>query len=220
MAMKFIKVFYDWLDGWEALTMEERGRMMTILLQFARGEEPMEPEGNERFLLPVYRQCIVRDQEIYQDICEKRRVSGRLGAAKRREHTEEMGYTKNTSHQIEANAHKSDQVEASAGKSDQVEASAGKSDQMEANADKSDQVEASASKSDQVEASAGKSDQVEASAGKSDQVEANADTRWYETIQMVASRMEPEYAKEAQIQAELEEKRQRTRKWLLEEMNR
>ena len=220
MAMKFIKVFYDWLDGWEALTMEERGRMMTILLQFARGEEPMEPEGNERFLLPVYRQCIVRDQEIYQDICEKRRVSGRLGAAKRREHTEEMGYTKNTSHQIEANAHKSDQVEASAGKSDQVEASAGKSDQMEANADKSDQVEASASKSDQVEASAGKSDQVEASAGKSDQVEANADTRWYETIQMVASRMEPEYTKEAQIQAELEEKRQRTRKWLLEEMNR
>ena len=219
MAMKFIKVFYDWLDGWEALTMEERGRMMTILLQFARGEEPMEPEGNERFLLPVYRQCIVRDQEIYQDICEKRRVSGRLGAAKRREHTEEMGYTKNTSHQIEANAHKSDQVEASAGKSDQVEASAGKSDQMEANADKSDQVEASASKSDQVEASAGKSDQVEASAGKSDQVEANADTRWYETIQMVASRMEPEYTKEAQIQAELEEKRQRTRKWLLEEIN-
>ena len=210
MAMKFIKVFYDWLDGWEALTMEERGRMMTILLQFARGEEPMEPEGNERFLLPVYRQCIVRDQEIYQDICEKRRVSGRLGAAKRREHTEEMGYTKNTSHQIEANAHKSDQVEASAGKSDQVEASAGKSDQMEANADKSDQMEASASKSDQVEASADKSDQVEAS----------ADTRWYETIQMVASRMEPEYAKEAQIQAELEEKRQRTRKWLLEEMNR
>lgn len=170
MAMKFIKVFYDWLDGWEALTMEERGRMMTILLQFARGEEPMEPEGNERFLLPVYRQCIVRDQEIYQDICEKRRVAGRLGAAKRREHTEEMGYTESTS------------------------------DQMEANADKSDQVEANASKSDQVEA--------------------NADTRWYETIQMVASRMEPEYTKEAQIQAELEEKRQRTRKWLLEEMNR
>ncbi len=200
MAMKFIKVFYDWLDGWEVLTMEERGRMMTILLQFARGEEPMEPEGNERFLLPVYRQCIVRDQEIYQDICEKRRVSGRLGAAKRREHTEEMGYTESTSDRMEGNANKSNHVEA--------------------NADKSDQVEASASKSDQVEASAGKSDQVEASAGKSDQVEANADTRWYETIQMVASRMEPEYAKEAQIQAELEEKRQRTRKWLLEEMNR
>ena len=195
MAMKFIKVFYDWLDGWEALTMEERGRMMTILLQFARGEEPMEPEGNERFLLPVYRQCIVRDQEIYQDICEKRRVSGRLGAAKRREHTEEMGYTESTGDQMEANADKSDQVEASAGKSDQVEASA--------------------SKSDQVEASAGKSDQVEASADKSDQVEANADTGWYETIQMVASRMEPEYVKEAQIQAELEERRQRTRKWLL-----
>ena len=195
MAMKFIIVFYDWLDGWEALTMEERGRMMTILLQFARGEEPMEPEGNERFLLPVYRQCIVRDQEIYQDICEKRRVSGRLGAAKRREHTEEMGYTESTGDQMEANADKSDQVEASAGKSDQVEASA--------------------SKSDQVEASAGKSDQVEASADKSDQVEANADTRWYETIQMVASRMEPEYVKEAQIQAELEERRQRTRKWLL-----
>ena len=200
MAMKFIKVFYDWLDGWEALTMEERGRMMTILLQFARGEEPMEPEGNERFLLPVYRQCIVRDQEIYQDICEKRRVSGRLGAAKRREHTEEMGYTKNTSHQIEANAHKSNHVEASADKSDYVEANAGTSDHVEANADKSDHMEANASKSDQVEA--------------------NADTRWYETIQMVASRMEPEYAKEAQIQAELEEKRQRTRKWLLEEMNR
>ena len=200
MAMKFIKVFYDWLDGWEALTMEERGRMMTILLQFARGEEPMEPEGNERFLLPVYRQCIVRDQEIYQDICEKRRVAGRLGAAKRREHTEEMGYTESTSDRMEGNANKSNHVEASA--------------------DKSDYVEANAGTSDQVEASASKSDQVEASAGKSDQVEANADTRWYETIQMVASRMEPEYAKEAQIQAELEEKRQRTRKWLLEEMNR
>ena len=200
MAMKFIKVFYDWLDGWEALTMEERGRMMTILLQFARGEEPMEPEGNERFLLPVYRQCIVRDQEIYQDICEKRRVAGRLGAAKRREHTEEMGYTESTSDRMEGNVNKSNHVEASADKSDYVEANAGTSDHVEANADKSDQVEASA--------------------GKSDQVEANADTRWYETIQMVASRMEPEYAKEAQIQAELEEKRQRTRKWLLEEMNR
>lgn len=200
MAMKFIKVFYDWLDGWEALTMEERGRMMTILLQFARGEEPMEPEGNERFLLPVYRQCIVRDQEIYQDICEKRRVAGRLGAAKRREHTEEMGYTESTSDRMEGNVNKSNHVEASADKSDYVEANAGTSDHVEANADKSDQVETSASKSDQVEA--------------------NADTRWYETIQMVASRMEPEYAKEAQIQAELEEKRQRTRKWLLEEMNR
>lgn len=220
MAMKFIKVFYDWLDGWEALTMEERGRMMTILLQFARGEEPMEPEGNERFLLPVYRQCVIRDQEIYQDICEKRRVAGRMAASKRREHENEMIDTESTNDQVEASAGKSDQVKASAGKSDQVEASADKSDQVKASAGTSDHVEANAGTSDHVEANAGTSDQVEANAGTSDHVETNADTRWHKTIQMVASRMEPEYAKEAQIQAELEKKRQRTRKWLLETMNR
>lgn len=176
MAMKFMKVYYDWLDGWQTLTMEERGRMMTILLQFARGEEPMEPEGNERYVLPIYRQYVMRDREIYQDICEKRRAAGKLGAAKRRGESGQVVRRENTSHLMQANA--------------------GKSDNVEANANKSDDVEANANKSDGAEAS--------------------ADKRWHQTIQMVASRMEPEYTNEAQIQAELEEKRRRTIKMLLE----
>lgn len=137
MAMKFIKVYYDWLDGWEPLSMEERGRMMTILLQFARGEAPMEPEGNERYALPMYRQYVIRDKETYEDICQKRRVAGKLGAEKRRRGLCEVEYGEDIGFPVPANADRSYEMPACANKSYHMEANASKCYDMEASADKS-----------------------------------------------------------------------------------
>ncbi len=77
MAMRFVKLFYDFLDDVEMLEMEERGRLVTAMLLHARGEAVPDGllAGNERFLFPAFRAQLDRDAEAYRRRVETSRKS-------------------------------------------------------------------------------------------------------------------------------------------------
>ena len=64
--MKYVKVFTDFGEVMETLRDEEKGRLFTAMLAYARdGIEPRLP-GNERFIWAVARQTIDREKEAYE----------------------------------------------------------------------------------------------------------------------------------------------------------
>ena len=79
MALEYIKVFYDWEEATETLTYEERGRLIIAMLQYAKGKELIELEGNEKYLFPMCRNLIDRAHEHYEVIVETNRKNGALG---------------------------------------------------------------------------------------------------------------------------------------------
>jgi len=86
MAQKYLKLFYDFLNDIEALSMEERGRLLTAMLVY--GGEGRLPEelltGSERILFPVCRQRIDRDGTAYDDRVETNRANGARGGRPRK----------------------------------------------------------------------------------------------------------------------------------------
>ena len=71
MAMKYMCVYYSYLECIEKLTVEECGRLFLGMLRYStKGEQP-ELTGNEQFLWPMLRGQIDRDKEKYQDYATK-----------------------------------------------------------------------------------------------------------------------------------------------------
>ena len=79
MAMKFVKVYYDWLDMMEPLSDEEKGRLITAVLQYASGQQVPDFVGAEKYTFYAMKPQIDRDQETYAAICAKRKEIGALG---------------------------------------------------------------------------------------------------------------------------------------------
>ena len=81
MALTFTKLYFSLLEDIELLTMEERGRLLTAMLQYAlKGAVPAELLcGNERFLFPLCRRRIDQDAETYARKVEVNRVNGKKG---------------------------------------------------------------------------------------------------------------------------------------------
>ncbi|MBE5781483.1 MAG: DnaD domain protein [Clostridiales bacterium] len=75
--MNYVKIFYDMLEAFEPLSYEERGRLLTAMLRYARGDGEMELIGSERFLFPMMRAQLDRDKATYEDKVEKSRESAR-----------------------------------------------------------------------------------------------------------------------------------------------
>ena len=73
MSRQYIMLYYDFLEGVDALDMAERGRLVTALLEYARGggSPGSTLVGNERFLFPVYRMQLDRDAEAYENRCRQ-----------------------------------------------------------------------------------------------------------------------------------------------------
>lgn len=63
----------------EPLSDAERGRLFTALMEYARSGEAPHLSGNERFLFPIMRAQIDRDQADYKSFCEKQSENGRKG---------------------------------------------------------------------------------------------------------------------------------------------
>lgn len=59
----YIKIFVDYLDALELLDDAEKGRLFTALLEYARSGEVPQLIGNERFMFPVMKVQIDRDNE-------------------------------------------------------------------------------------------------------------------------------------------------------------
>lgn len=76
MALCYIPIFFDWLEVTEALSDEEKGRLVDALILYARGEDwQSKLNGNEKILFPALRKMIDRSAEI----SERRRVAGSSG---------------------------------------------------------------------------------------------------------------------------------------------
>lgn len=79
----YIKLFVDYLDAIEPLGDAERGRLFTSLLEYARSGEAPQLNGNERFLFPMMRAQIDRDNVAMAAKSEERSKAGKLGAEAR-----------------------------------------------------------------------------------------------------------------------------------------
>ena len=78
--MTYIKLFVDYLDAIEPLGDAERGRLFTSLLEYARTGEAPQLGGNERFLFPMMRAQIDRDNAAMTELSEARSKAGKIGA--------------------------------------------------------------------------------------------------------------------------------------------
>lgn len=78
--MTYIKLFIDYLDAIEPLGDAERGRLFTALLEYAKTGEAPQLGGNERFLFPMMRAQIDRDNVAFEDTASARSVAGKKGA--------------------------------------------------------------------------------------------------------------------------------------------
>lgn len=78
--MVYIRLFVDYLEAIEPLGDAERGRLFTSLLQYARTGEAPQLSGNERFLFPMMRAQIDRDEAAATGISEARSAAGKKGA--------------------------------------------------------------------------------------------------------------------------------------------
>ena len=77
--MKYLKIFTDFLEDIEPLSTEERGRLFTSMLLYARIGEVTELPGNERFVWPLAKRYIDTQAEAYKRLCEmnKRNIKKR-----------------------------------------------------------------------------------------------------------------------------------------------
>lgn len=78
--MIYIKLFTDYLDAIEPLGDAERGRLFTALLQYARTGEAPQLNGNERFLFPMMRAQIDRDEMAMAETSRVKSEAGKKGA--------------------------------------------------------------------------------------------------------------------------------------------
>jgi len=66
-------MYLDYREAFEPYTYEERGRLITAMLDFAADGTLPELPGNERYLWSQLKGQIQRDQKKYRDRCEQNR---------------------------------------------------------------------------------------------------------------------------------------------------
>ena len=84
MEMTYIKVFLSYLDAVEGLEDDERGRLFTAMIEYARSGRVIELPGNERFVFPFIKGQLDRDRESYEKTVEARRRAGKASGEARR----------------------------------------------------------------------------------------------------------------------------------------
>lgn len=81
--MTYFKLFFDSLELLESLDDAERGRLFTALLQYANTGEIPALSGGERYIFPVFRRQLDRDQAEYEQLSQCRRANGAKGGRPR-----------------------------------------------------------------------------------------------------------------------------------------
>jgi hypothetical protein len=75
----FVCLYLDYRSTFEPFSDEERGRLVTAMLEFAATGAVPEFQGNERFAWPQLQGQIERDRKKYFDRCEQNRIIGVKG---------------------------------------------------------------------------------------------------------------------------------------------
>ena len=65
MAVEYFCAYHSYLDALEPLTDAERGRLFVACLKYSKSGEVGHLSGNERFVFPVFRGQIDRDNAKY-----------------------------------------------------------------------------------------------------------------------------------------------------------
>ena len=68
--MKYLRIWTDFVDDMELLSYAERGRLITAMLEYAKGGKQPDLTGNERFLWSTAKKNIDAQKESYQSKCE------------------------------------------------------------------------------------------------------------------------------------------------------
>lgn len=71
MAVEYFCAYHSYLDALEPLTDAERGRLFVACLKYSKSGEVEHLSGNERFVFPVFRGQIDRDNSKYASKCKK-----------------------------------------------------------------------------------------------------------------------------------------------------
>lgn len=71
MAVEYFCAYHSYLDALEPLTDAERGRLFVACLKYSKSGEVGHLSGNERFVFPVFRGQIDRDNAKYANKCKK-----------------------------------------------------------------------------------------------------------------------------------------------------
>ena len=79
MAREYICLYHSYLDAIQALSDAERGRLLTAMLEYTLTGDAGNLRGNERFVFPLIKSQIDRDNGKYEEICKKRAQSGKIG---------------------------------------------------------------------------------------------------------------------------------------------
>jgi hypothetical protein len=79
MAMKYLKVYYDWSEVTKTLSDAEKGRLITAMVEHAKGNKSPELSGTERHLFPMFQAQIDRDNESYEKVSRIRAEVGLKG---------------------------------------------------------------------------------------------------------------------------------------------
>ncbi len=64
--MNCIRIYESWEHETEPLTLEEKGRLIDCLVEYARTGEEKLPEGNERFVYPLMIERIRRENDTHE----------------------------------------------------------------------------------------------------------------------------------------------------------
>ena len=73
MAREFFCAYHSYLKSIEPLTDAEKGRLFVSCLQYSMTGEAPDLRGNERFIFPMMKEQIDRDNANYQAKCERNR---------------------------------------------------------------------------------------------------------------------------------------------------
>ena len=84
MAMKYLKIFYDWYEMTQGLTDEEYGSLIRGLQRYARDGETAELKGIATTLFPVFKTFVDRESDAYDKKVKQCREAGSKGGKSKR----------------------------------------------------------------------------------------------------------------------------------------
>lgn len=79
MAREYFQAYHSYLQSMEPLNDAECGRLFRALLKYSETGECEELRGNERFVFPTMRAQIDRDNQKYEEKCQKNSENGKQG---------------------------------------------------------------------------------------------------------------------------------------------
>lgn len=86
MNESYVPIFFDWPEATQELTAQEKGRLIDVIVCYARGDGDWQDriKGNERYVFPMFRAQMDRARAEREVAAQAHRESGKLGGRPKR----------------------------------------------------------------------------------------------------------------------------------------